>query len=671
MESSNKESENKNDDHESCVSTNHDQSESKPTITSRMELDNERPGPSTSSMTQPKVEDDDSLHSSPSIDHTDSLPNTSNVLAPEEGLPVRKKRFSSRNYRNHQNSKENEDDLSSSDEEMRENILSGGNKRQRKHEARNAAPPPPEYLEELQADNEAGDNDEVDDTINSDISSTSSSSSSSSSESDFDNHIDDETSSDDETVDVNFLNIERPKCTWVALRELYYREHGLSGHGRRCLAGRDPQMFKTRVSGSLNCVERLELMAKLERHEGCVNGLNFSSDGHLLASGSDDLKVVLWNWTTGTVARVFKSGHRHNVFQTKFYGNGPDIKLVTTARDGLVRNHVMPSSGGRPYSSKLFQHSGAVHRVAVGQSHPCDVLTAGEDGLVISIDMREPKTKRLVIVKNEKNIKVTLYGVSTNPLYNEFCVYGRDKYVRVYDRRNCKTVMKNYIPESFKNKTKYGVSVTAAVYNNFGNEILASYADDDIYLFNRNNDEGKFEHNYKGHLNSQTIKGVNFFGSGSEFIVSGSDCGNIFFWDKKTTKIVQWMRGDENGAVNVLEPHPAFPFLATSGIDSDVKIWVPSNEKPPDLSGLEKCVRRNLKLCTKTLAYEDSFDEDFLRLILQRHHTFRSVARDFPLNMPDHSISEDEVVETPLEDLQNDTSDDDGSENRRFPCSPI
>lgn len=61
--------------------------------------------------------------------------------------------------------------------------------------------------------------------------------------------------------------------------------------------------------------------------------------------------------------------------------------------------------------------------------------------------------------------------------------------------------------------------------------------------------------------------------------MSGSDCGNCFFWDKQNESIVQWMAGDEKGAVNVLEPHPSFPFVATSGIDDDIKIWVASREK--------------------------------------------------------------------------------------------
>jgi hypothetical protein len=40
--------------------------------------------------------------------------------------------------------------------------------------------------------------------------------------------------------------------------------------------------------------------------------------------------------------------------------------------------------------------------------------------------------------------------------------------------------------------------------------------------------------------------------------------------------------------VNVLEPHPSIPVLATSGLDHDCKIWVPTAEEPTCLEGLEK-----------------------------------------------------------------------------------
>ena len=47
-----------------------------------------------------------------------------------------------------------------------------------------------------------------------------------------------------------------------------------------------------------------------------------------------------------------------------------------------------------------------------------------------------------------------------------------------------------------------------------------------------------------------TVKGVNFFGPGSQYVVSGSDCGNIFFWHRETEAIVQCMPGDETGVVS-------------------------------------------------------------------------------------------------------------------------
>lgn len=47
------------------------------------------------------------------------------------------------------------------------------------------------------------------------------------------------------------------------------------------------------------------------------------------------------------------------------------------------------------------------------------------------------------------------------------------------------------------------------------------------------------------------MKGVNFYGPKSEFIVSGSDCGHVFLWDKDTEEVVQFMEGDVGGVVSV------------------------------------------------------------------------------------------------------------------------
>ena len=85
-------------------------------------------------------------------------------------------------------------------------------------------------------------------------------------------------------------------------------------------------------------------------------------------------------------------------------------------------------------------------------------------------------------------------------------------------------------------------------------ELLCSYNDEDIYLFDASHSsESNYIHQYKGHRNNQTVKGVNFFGPQSEYVVSGSDCGHVFLWEKESEEIVQCQDGDFCGVVGVMQ----------------------------------------------------------------------------------------------------------------------
>ncbi|KAK7627835.1 wd and tetratricopeptide repeat protein [Phyllosticta citricarpa] len=83
---------------------------------------------------------------------------------------------------------------------------------------------------------------------------------------------------------------------------------------------------------------------------------------------------------------------------------------------------------------------------------------------------------------------------------------------------------------------------------------------------------------YRGHCNCKTVKDVNFFGMQDEYIVSGSDSGHVFIWDKKTSRIVNILEGDGE-VVNVVQGmfsgHPYEPMIAVSGIDHSIKIFSP------------------------------------------------------------------------------------------------
>ncbi|GBF61991.1 WD repeat protein [Trichophyton mentagrophytes] len=88
---------------------------------------------------------------------------------------------------------------------------------------------------------------------------------------------------------------------------------------------------------------------------------------------------------------------------------------------------------------------------------------------------------------------------------------------------------------------------------------------------------------YQGHCNVKTVKDVNYFGLDDEYVVSGSDDGNVFIWDRKTSDLLNILNGDSD-IVNVVQGHPYEPLLAVSGIDQTIKIFSPDNRAQHDAS---------------------------------------------------------------------------------------
>ena len=59
---------------------------------------------------------------------------------------------------------------------------------------------------------------------------------------------------------------------------------------------------------------------------------------------------------------------------------------------------------------------------------------------------------------------------------------------------------------------------------------------------------------FRGHRNARTmIKEATFWGDGH--VISGSDCGHIFFWDKDSGHVVNLVEADKHvGEYTALQP---------------------------------------------------------------------------------------------------------------------
>ncbi|KAD5508472.1 hypothetical protein R6Q59_030922 [Mikania micrantha] len=362
-----------------------------------------------------------------------------------------------------------------------------------------------------------------------------------------------------------------------------------------------PRKFAHRISASEALVKRIDLAGKLIGHEGCVNTIQFNHCGDHLVSGSDDRRVMFWNVATRSLVLSYASGHVDNIFQARIMPFSDDCTIVTSAADGQVRLGKVGESGN-VQTKKLGQHHGRVHKLAVEPGSPHIFYSCGEDGFVKHFDLRSNSSTKLFCCSffSENNHHSSSNSLRLNSIIidprnpNYFAIGGSDTYARIYDIRklqqdhpssNQDQPVNTFCPKHLINTDD--VAITGMSYSN-SSELLVSYSDELIYLFQKNMGLGpdplsvseqnlEEPHMYSGHRNSLTVKGVSFFGPNSEYVMSGSDCGHIFIWNKKDCKLVRVMEGDRR-VVNQVEPHPNIPVLASSGLDKSIKLWVPMSD---------------------------------------------------------------------------------------------
>ncbi|RAL37454.1 hypothetical protein DM860_000148 [Cuscuta australis] len=403
--------------------------------------------------------------------------------------------------------------------------------------------------------------------------------------------------------------------------------------------------FSRRIAASETVVKQLDLSGELEGHQGCVNTISFNSTGDILVSGSDDKQVILWDWARNTSKLSYTSGHFDNIFQAKFMPFSDDRKIVTSSADGQVRiGHVLEN--GDVNTEMLGEHILRVHSLAVEPGSPHILYSCGEDGSVQHYDLRSSSVKKLLccssFVRNNthspRDIRLNAIVIDPrNPNY--FAVGGADEFARVYDiRKNPSDPKTNSPVDAFCPHhlidTK-DITITSLAYSNTS-ELLVSYNDELIYLFQKNmglgpnplllsqEDVGKLEEPraYRGHRNFQTVKGVSFFGPNDEYVTSGSDCGHIFMWKKKSAGLVRVMKGD-NDIVNQLESHPHIPLLATSGFENTIKLWAPSSKDitplPPDFDEILDNNQRGREAHSQARLMRVTPDMDLIRHLLRLH----------------------------------------------------
>ncbi|KAK9079434.1 hypothetical protein SSX86_001105 [Deinandra increscens subsp. villosa] len=393
---------------------------------------------------------------------------------------------------------------------------------------------------------------------------------------------------------------------------LYNNNHnGSSQHEilevfNRQLGFHSPRKFSRRISASEALVNRFGLAGKLIGHKGCVTTIEFNYDGDHLVSGSLDGVVMFWNVGTKSLVFSYDSGHTDSIFHARIMPFTDDRTIVTSAADGQVRLGQV-AENGHVQTKRLGEHNGRAHKLAIEPGSPHIFYSCGEDGLVQHFDLRSNSSTKLLycssVTRNtnwlSSSNSLELYSIIIDPRNpNYFSLGGSDQYARVYDirklQRDPASSYQDRPIDTFCPKhllTTHDINITGISYSNTS-ELLVSYNRGSVYLFQKDMSLGPYpvavseEHlesldepqMYSGHKNSVMPKGVSFFGPDSEYVMSGSDCGHIYIWNKKDGRIIRVTEGDGRPVTQV-KPHPNISVLASCSIlERHIKLWAPVSE---------------------------------------------------------------------------------------------
>lgn len=102
----------------------------------------------------------------------------------------------------------------------------------------------------------------------------------------------------------------------------------------------------------------------------------------LLASGSDDTTVIIWDPFRHKCVQTVTTPHIGNIFSVKFLGSN-DSLLATCAGDcGVVVQSCLETTRNGPLLD-CSCHVGRVKRLATAPENPLLFWSAGEDGIVM------------------------------------------------------------------------------------------------------------------------------------------------------------------------------------------------------------------------------------------------------------------------------------------------
>jgi uncharacterized protein with WD repeat/tRNA A-37 threonylcarbamoyl transferase component Bud32 len=295
------------------------------------------------------------------------------------------------------------------------------------------------------------------------------------------------------------------------------------------------------------------LKQTLGGHNDSVIPVLFSPDGKLLASGSMDKTIKLWDAQTGALKQTL-TGHGNGVHALAF---SPDGKVLASGSDDKTIKLWDVQSGA--LRQTLTGHNSAIHAVAF--SPDGKQLASGSTDKTIKIWNVQTGELEQVLSGHSDIVK----SVEFSPDGKQIASGSDDKTVKIWDAESGALI---------QTLTGHTSGIHAIAFSPDGKVLASGSIDKTIKLWDAQT--GALRQTLTGHTNG--IHAIAFSPNGKQ-LASGSNDKTIRLWDVQTGAPTQTLTG-HNDSVMAVAFSPDGKLLASSSMDKTVKLWTGARPEP-------------------------------------------------------------------------------------------